>query len=332
MHLRVVDEIFSYAQNLGSHEDIVTGALATAFCYCPKFTEKFFKKIGINFFKWKDGEEYRYLIDTGWEINGNYSWLKNNSKFRPDILISKNEKWDEKKPPKNEQLILIEAKIWARFGANQRKKYYEFRREYLKQVNEDIQTLLISIEEDNSDERYAFDSNLTWNKLIEISEDIYKSIPEWNSESVLLRELLDFTKIRLFPDNEDFKNENDIYCPKILLQKMKYRLSSNLGRVLAPYKIKENDMDCKPYHDLIKLYNLLDNDLMSAFIINGETKERYLCCAVKKNLAIFWVADYSADTKNGQDCRKIGTVKLDSQYWYDVWFDIMTKVYRLVNG
>ena len=328
MHLRIVDEIFSYAQNMGSHEDIVTAALATSFSYCPRFTEKFFKKIGISHFKWKNRREYSYLIDAGWEINGNYSWIKNSEKFRPDILISKNEKWDEKKPPKDEQLILIESKIWAPFGPNQRKKYHEFKRKYSKTVNQDIKTILISIEKENFDDGYTFDINITWNSLIQLAEDIYKSIPEWNSESIILRELLDFIKIRLFPDKEDFKNEKDVYCPKILLQKMKYRLSSNLGRVSTPYKIEENDMDSKSYHDLIQHYRLINNDLMSDFKLKGGGKERYLCCSVKNNLAIFWVAEYSADPRDGEDCKKIGTVKLDSQHWYDEWFDVMTRVYR----
>jgi hypothetical protein len=314
---------------MGSHEDIVTAALSTAFCYCPNFTEKFFSKIGFRTYKWKDTkDEYDYLVDTGYEINGNYSWLKRGIKFRPDILISKKEKWDKKSPPRGEQLIVIESKIWARLEHKQEKQYHLFKQEYLKRVNKNIKTLLITLKEDNTREYFGFDKNITWNDLIKISEEIYKNIPEWNSESVLLRELIDFLKIRLLPDEEDFKNEQDQYCPKDILKRIKSRTCSNSYRVLDTYKMNENDMVCKPYSDLLALHNLKDDDLMSAFKLTNEKGERYICCAVKGKLAIFWVADYF-DKK--QDCKKIGTLKLNPSVWLNDWFDIMTKIYRLIN-
>ena len=132
----------------------------------------------------------------------------------------------------------------------------------------------------------------------------------------------------ILPDEEDFKNEKDQYCPKSILKRIKSRTCSNSYRVLDSYKMIENDMECKPYLDLLALHNLEDNDLMSAFKLTKKKIERYICCAVKGKLAIFWVQDYFG---NQQDCKRIGTIKLDPSVWLNDWFDIMTKIYRLIN-
>ena len=48
MNIKVVETLFDYAQNLGSSEDIVTAALATAFAYCPDFNTSHLKIISVK--------------------------------------------------------------------------------------------------------------------------------------------------------------------------------------------------------------------------------------------------------------------------------------------
>ncbi len=57
MHIEVVDNIFYFTQNIGCNEDVVTGALATMFYYCPKFTKEFFKEFENRF----DNDKERLL-------------------------------------------------------------------------------------------------------------------------------------------------------------------------------------------------------------------------------------------------------------------------------
>ena len=50
MHVDIVDTMFDFTQTIGSNEDILTGALATAFYYCPKFTKLLFEELKIDGF------------------------------------------------------------------------------------------------------------------------------------------------------------------------------------------------------------------------------------------------------------------------------------------
>ena len=64
MHIEVVDNIFYFTQNIGCNEDVVTGALATMFYYCPKFTRHFFEEFDKDLMMLKN----EYYVETGWRI------------------------------------------------------------------------------------------------------------------------------------------------------------------------------------------------------------------------------------------------------------------------
>ena len=117
MHVDIVDTKFDFTQNLGSNEDILTGALATAFYYCPKFTKLLFKELKIRY-----PYDNKYYVNTGWQINNDYKWLNKEINFKPDIMLSLSEEdWNSErdKHPDHEIVILVESKL---FGAKLEKK------------------------------------------------------------------------------------------------------------------------------------------------------------------------------------------------------------------
>ena len=324
MNINVIATLFDHTQNLGNSEDIITGALATAFHYCPEFTKKFFKKIeGIEFPKvGKNG----YYVDTGYSIE-RQDWLKGIT-FRPDILISnKDEDWKNK--PNGEQIILIESKLWANLPEKQEKSYKDFKKIFVSRKSNTIATLLISIKKIKTD---AFDKAITWNQAIKNSENIHKELDNDLAEKIILEEIIELMKLRLYPKIEDFENENENICPKAILSKIKYRLDwRSLGRIKNPDSVSNLYSES----DLSKIKNELN--------ISGKTKISYLefeinnfkyslnCALLNDGDKIFfWIED-----ENGDDVKikfKTKEINFNSQSWSNDWFSALIKIQKEITS
>ena len=91
MHIKIVDEIVDYIQNIRNLEDVVTGLLATCLSNSPTFMDKLFLELGIP--KIQRNKNHDYYVDTGFAIASNsYKWIKKENiilNFRPDIMVSK---------------------------------------------------------------------------------------------------------------------------------------------------------------------------------------------------------------------------------------------------
>ena len=156
MHIEVVDGIFYFTQNIGCSEDIVTGALATMFYYCPSLQGIFLKNL-IKILMMLKNE---YYVETGRGIySKKYTWLKKDINFRPDIIISNSkDDWDEKKKPENEQkAIIIETKLFGSYLLeDQETLYSNFKSQFSKIKGAKLKLMLISIKDYNSKERHHF--------------------------------------------------------------------------------------------------------------------------------------------------------------------------------
>lgn len=316
MNINVVDTLFDYTQNLRSSEDIITGTLATAFHYCPKFSEVFFKNsFGINIPK--DGNFY---VATGYSTVG-YAWLKDLN-FRPDILISnKDEDWE--KEPDGEQLILIESKLWSKFGPNQINKYKKFKDLFSKKASNSVHMILISIEEH---EKGPFDQSLTWNKVIQLSENIFKEIDDDLAEKLVLKDIIVFMKLRLVPSLDDFKKNNEL-CPKEILKRIYNRLDRN--KLKLPIKPKNiSDFYEK---DGLKSINVSDSEKMSYSTLEINKKEYSLCCAYskEKKRVIFWIE--CEDTEDLEILFQTDTLNFNKKSWIDDWFDALLKIQKRIE-
>ena len=250
MNIQLFREIIGYTQNLGSHEDIVTACLATAFSYCPKFTRKFFLELDINDFPWRHerGHDYGYLVSTGPRINGNFGKLGSGIDFKPDIMISKLEEWEDKSKLKNEHLILIESKLGAVLDEKQEKNYQLFRKRFSKKFPNQIHLILISLKKESFDNFL----NKSWYEIIEIIEKIIKDMDDWSSEKLILKEIFDFMRISLIPDKGNFKNDEMDYCPKRILNELKSRTNFSSARLKQYSSISKNPISCPEYQAMKK--------------------------------------------------------------------------------
>ena len=154
MELEVFRKLIDHTQNMGSHEDLVTAALATAFDYCPEFMEQFFNKLELKEYKFKNNGEYEYTLETGSVINNFYEWIDKDADidFKPDLVITKNEFWESNIIPKDEETILIESKVGAALRRSQREQYRKFKQIFEEKVSEKIKTILISLKNYNKKE------------------------------------------------------------------------------------------------------------------------------------------------------------------------------------
>jgi hypothetical protein len=322
MNFELFREIIGYTQNLGSREDLVTGCLATAFHYCPVFTESFFQKIGINDFPWKNRNKYDYLISTGPRINGNYGKIGAGVDFKPDIMISRLEEWSDESQLKKEHLILIESKMGAAFGENQKQNYQLFKEKFAAKFPDQIKLILISLKNESSD---GFYPAISWFEVIKISEEIIRLMDDWNSEKLILTEIFSFMKISLVPSVDSLKNICGEYCPESIMKELKSRTDFSSARLRKIVSISENPISCPNYEQMFKMNEIGLKSPMSYIDISDDIKERYLGCAVCNEKALFWAEHI--DEK--EHCKIVGILRLNSPSWIEDWFDILSKMCSL---
>ena len=320
MDIQVVNTIIDYTQNLKSSEDVITGILATILKLYPAFTKKFIKELKITT-PIKD----HYYLDTGYSIT-NYRWCEGVG-IKPDLMISDiEEEWDKDIAPINENLILIESKLWASLPKKQEQSYKIFR-DICKKKNT-IVNILISIKKIDTN---AFDRQFTWNQIINISEDIYSDLEGQIEEISQLRELIDFMKVRLIPSIDDFKNDNGNLCPKEILKRIKYRLKSNFFKPIQKPTTVSSVYDENELTVLNECLNLSETSQFSYILFNLNEKEYSICCGVTNdNSCIFWIED--ENMKDLKILMKTNQINLDDKSWGEKWFEALIEINEFVTN
>jgi hypothetical protein len=338
MHTEIVDTLFDYTQNIGNNEDIVTGALATGFCYCPKFTELLFKNLKIKF-SYPKG----YFVNTGWEINKNYKWLNKEIKFRPDIMLSSYEEdWDYErdKPPHLEDLVLIESKLFGtKLNGRQEQCYKDFKSEFSKLKNCSIKMLLISIDDYKDKENPAlFDRAIKWQDLLAISEKIYyEELNEFDSERIILRELIEFIRIQMLPLKDDLYSGERLSPKKVLNNIKDIVRPKDLNIKNQKVVVKKTNQLSELYDDAIEMKKALKKILSSEGVtkttpssyfklVGNEGNEFYINCAAIKNTALLWV-----DFEEDESLKMIGKLDFAKDQWKSDWFDISKAVFNEIR-
>jgi len=339
MHIKMVNEILDYTQNLGSSEDIITGLFAAAIGNCPVFTHKLFNQLGIKNIQKKPTDD-DYYLDTGFAISSNiYGWISNADNtviinIRPDIMISKCEEWNDD-IPKDEELILIESKIWAKLGKNQAGNYKAFKEICNKVKMNNVSTVLISLDEIGNDEiSENFDISLTWNKVIGSARELIKS-HENLVEKGFFEEIFDLIETRLIPDREDFYENGKIDC-KSVLQKMKYRIANyspekaqNAKKVDFYYDDLDSDPD---YKEIIERYGITKDCEMSTLSIHTKNCIVEINCGISLNSRlVFWYEKVDKITEKYSKPEILSEIDLTQPYWKQSWYDTLYKVSEVIT-
>ena len=337
MHLKIVNEIIDYTQNLGSSEDIVTALLAISLSYSPSFADNLFSELGIPIIKRNEYDEY--FIDTGFSINSkSYAWIseKDNSvNFRPDIMVSRISEWTDE-IPKGEQLILFESKLWAQLEDKQANSYEMFKEVCRKSGINKVYNVFISLDElGNSLITKKFDIAITWNQVIGAA---HKVIEQHNNfiEQQFLEEVFCLMEMRLKPDKDEFVENGNINC-KIVLQKLKYRILSYSST--QPKKPKDidsyyNDIDNDPnYDDFFKKFNLSKKCQMSFLEISTAKEKMDINCAINlDNKIIIWYEKINKDNEEYGNPQLISQIDMEKPYWHNVWYDTLKKISQLLES
>jgi len=348
MHIDIVNTIIYYTQNLGSNEDIVSGALATAFYYCPKYTESLFKWLEIKLPKLpkspKDDEDDivdDYFVDTGSVISGKkYKWLSKKIDFKPDILIYTKDEWSENKndPPIEEELILIEAKLFgSRLKEEQEIKYKLFKQEFFERTNKKPKMLLITLTNEADKEKpELFDKTITWNELLEKSEDIFSKRKENESERIILKDIIEFITLQIIPEKDDLYTNKEI-CPyKILKQLIQIirskQLKENNPRIRVQNikelkKVYTNEDDRKYIIQRFEKYGITRDKPMSLIKISGKDENFYINCTAIRGKALFWI-----DFDNSDEFIEIGTMDFKRDYWKNRWISIAEEINIIIHN
>ena len=339
MHVDIVDTMFEFTQNIGSNEDIVTGALATALYYCPQYTRMLFDELNINY-----PFNKKYYVNSGWQFSSDYKWLKKSINFRPDIMLSLYEEdwnYEKNKPPENESLILVEAKFFgSKFGRDQEKCYREFKSEFSRLNTCNVKMLLISIEDYSHKENSSlFDRVIKWQNLLDISENIYQNkIDDFESERIILGELIEFMKLQILPLKEDLFYEGKL-CPKKVLAHLKDIIRSEDLKVknqriflketkpLSEYYEDEYEMD-KVLNSKFNSMKITQNTPISYFKLYGQKNEEfYLNCAIVKNIAALWI-----DFEEDNSIKTLGQLNFAKRNWRSDWFETTNAAFDEIHN
>ena len=335
----MINEIIDYTQNLGSSEDVITALLATSIAYCPSFMYSLLEKTGIKCLQ-KDKNKYPYCIDTGFVISSSmYKWIgkvHNSTKlnFRPDIMISKVDEWNDD-IPKDEEIILIESKIWAKLGDNQADNYKTFK-EICNKVNiKNVSTVLISLDGIGNDEiENNFDISTTWNHVIRFAREAIKEL-EIPVEEAFLQEIFDLIEIRLIPNKKDFFDGDKIDCKKVL-QKVKYRIANYSSKRASKAKQIDfyyNDFELdNDNQELIDRYGLNNRCQMSYLAFKNKNCTININCSMSSNgKIVFWHKNVDALTEGCSRYEFISEIDLSKPYWKYSWSDTLYKITQKIS-
>jgi hypothetical protein len=346
MKLEIVRKLIGHTQNMGSNEDVVTAALATAFDYCPEFMRQLFIELGLEEYKFENNGKCLPTLESGSVIQSKYyKWLERTDiNFKPDLVITKSKFWVEDKdnPPTGDEVIIVESKLFkADLDEVQEEQYRLFKQELLAKGNIKIQMILISIHDYKEKETpKLFDKVVTWDEVIEKSKKILNNLKTSKTKVNTLHDLTRLISFKIGPPKEDLKNGSG-FCSRKILSELKMLVWSQRIKdhcesidLIGPKKIFDSYYDKKDYEYLIKRlqkHAINERDLESSYIIFKPKSDNldssisdqrfYLNCLMKGKKAIFWIEfDVRKDEKD--DIVPLGTINFQNKKWKDEWISL----------
>ncbi len=228
MKLELLTNLISNAQNLGSHEDMVTACLATMMENSPAFMKYFLKKTKIA----DKGISKDYFLDVGSLLSKkNYEFLSNDFKssiVKPDIWLDFDK--DIVKSKTDSLQVIIEAKIFGGTLTPSQKKLYKI----LKNEKKFKKVRVVLIDSVGRDAKTycdgLFDICLTWRDVLRISRTIL-DVELSPAERFGLEPLLDLMEERITPefDLDDYSGKNITEKRTKLLHDLLFSIRDRLG-------------------------------------------------------------------------------------------------------
>lgn len=325
MDIKVTETLISNCQNLGSHEDIITGILATIFEYCPTVTKELLTHLSNKEYVFLNGgNDYDYYCGVNLSRQTE-KWLVGKINFRPDILIKGHREWGEKGPKGKEKFFLIESKLWTKLSDSQIKGYMHF-----KKIKKSFNIYVSMKPTENKVLKECFDRQATWNEVVKyLGEILQKKQKRIAQEKKIARHLLALLKSEMTPDLDDLKakDKKNAFDPKKLLDFVKWRLGSNAHKsrvCLASKKtlgLKEFNVFLKEECGLRKGARGKDVSFFRIF------NEHYIICVVRGAEAffVFEKENYDGDPSSFELLKKISLENFSNE-WFGLISDLQEKL------
>lgn len=325
MDIKVTETLISNCQNLGSHEDIITGILATIFEYCPTVTKELLTHLSNKEYVFLNGgNDYDYYCGVNLSRQTE-KWLDGKINFRPDILVKGHREWGEKGPKGKEKFFLIESKLWTKLSDSQIKGYSHFKDNY-KSYNIYIS---MSPTEDEMVKK-CFNRQFTWNNVTDfLAEILHPKKPFKDDEKSIAENLLTLMKSQMTPDLDDLKEEGkEKFDPEKLLDFVKWRLHSNV-RKSRICLVSEDHAGLMEFNNFLKKEcdlkrNALGKEIAYLKICGDDN----LICVVNgaEALFVFEKENYDCDQSSFELLKKISLENFSKE-----WFDLIRDLQGALN-
>jgi hypothetical protein len=211
--------------------------------------------------------------------------------------------------------------------------YQQFKKAFSNGNNNSVKMILISIKDYRLKEKpELFDKVVTWNEILDISEKIYFKLDEYESERIVLRELIDFMKLQIIPSVEDIFIDGKP-CPNCILTELKQvikskevRMNNKRIRVEDTQKLSEG-CDDDFLSVILESYSkerIKKSDPFSYIKLSGKNESFYLNCSIiNNNKAVFWI-----DYHETEGLLPLGKLKFDKNFWKNDWMIIADSAIR----
>lgn len=324
MDIKVTETLISNCQNLGSHEDIITGILATIFEYCPTVTKELLTLLSSKEYAfWEDENDYNYYCGMSL-TRQNEKWLDGKINFRPDLLIKNLREWEENGPESKEKFFLIESKLWTKLSDSQIKGYSHFKDNY-KSYNIYIS---MSPTEDEMVKK-CFNRQFTWNNVTDVLAEILHQKKSFkDDEKSIAENLLTLMKSQMTPDLDGLKEKGkEKFAPEKLLDFVKWRLHSNV-RKSRICLAREDHIGLMEFNNFLKKECAFKKDALGKEVAYFRIfNEYYLICVVNgtEALFVFEKENYDCDQSSFELLKKISLGNFSNE-WFGLISDLQEKI------
>ena len=243
-----------YTQNIGRHEDFVTGMLCACLEHSPEFRKEFLAFLGHK--KHTRLMDKQFACETGVVITekSTFPWYRGGHAFKPDVWLfnSESSNWYTRKP-NTEFNLIIESKLRSSLSKPQVAGYKSIKKSLSKFSDCHLLLIRIGLEKVSKVEMQVFGENIiTWSTVASLAQKLSLKL---GSEE--LSELATVISRRIYPLIEPGESH-----PRFIHRTLK-SIKAEVGTVgdIYPFRLESSGLPDAPEDGLLEIKWLRIADL-----------------------------------------------------------------------